>query len=134
MEQTAEEKLQKAEREFRDRMMAEMEERHHLSMEELREQQKTMMELYEERRAELLRQNEGMLGAVGRLHAENEKLKQENAASMAAYMNLEQKMKQKEQEIRLHMELIERESSRRIKDLEQKLVDKRAKSKVKSKR
>lgn len=145
MEKTAEERAQQVEREFRERQMAEMEHRYERTIEELKqqhqqalhgmkEQQKAAMELYNERRQELLHQNEGMLGAIGRLHTENEKLKQENAALMAAAIDNDRKAKQMEQQFQMHRELMERDAVRVAKELEAELDEERTKNKKKAKK
>lgn len=145
MEKTAEEKLQQAEREFRERQMAEMEHRYERTIEELKqqhaqnihdlkEQQKVAMELYNERRQELLHQNEGMLGAIGRLYNENQKLKEENSTLLAAAMDREQRLKQKEQEFQMRQELMERDARRIAKELEAELDEERTKNKTKAKK
>lgn len=81
-DQTAEEKLEelhKMQVEMLERRIKEQEEQHHVSLERERmdhqEQRKTMSVMFHERRDELLKQNDGMLGAIGRLHGENEALR-----------------------------------------------------------
>ena len=142
MEKTAEERAHQVEREFLERQIAEMDHRHQRAIEELKEQhaqalhamkeqQKVAMELYNERRQELLNQNEGMLGAIGRLHNENEKLKEENAALTAAAIEHDRKAKQTEQQFHMHREMMERDARRVAKELEDELAEERAKNKPK---
>jgi hypothetical protein len=81
-DQTAEEKLEKVHHlqlEIQERRIQELEESNLRSLEREKmdhhEQRKAMSDVFNERRQELLKQNDGMLGAVGRLHGENETLK-----------------------------------------------------------
>lgn len=83
-EQTAQEKLEELHKfqvELLERRIKEMEEQHHLSLEREREdrqeQRKAAAELFHDRQQELTKQNDGMLGAIGRLHGENESLRKQ---------------------------------------------------------
>lgn len=81
-DQTAQEKLEQVHQmqlELQERRIKELEDHNQVSLERERmdhqEQRKAMSVVFQERREELQKQNDGMLGAIGRLYGENEALK-----------------------------------------------------------
>jgi hypothetical protein len=105
----------------------------HLEREEHHEQRKIAAHAFEERRQELIHQNDGMLGAIGRLHSESESLKGELSKWKSLAMEAQEKLDRSKADAEVMVEQFHakyeaaidqerRESALRVKDLERQLA------------
>ena len=106
------------------------------------EQRKQMQADFDERRREFERQNDGMLGAIGRIHAENESLRakladsehiceQERLKSEAMNRMTDARLMEHQAEHDRHVSDVKADAERRIKELEKQLAAAKAKSRKK---
>jgi hypothetical protein len=104
------------------------------------EQRKQLQADFEDRRREFERQNDGMLGAIGRLHAESEGLRkkldeaearyqQQCLKSEAAMREVEARIQEHQAEHDRHVSDVKADAELKIKDLEKQLAAAKARSK-----
>lgn len=82
-----------------ERMQEEHERRLQLCLETAEVRIKEMRDSFEERKKDLLSQNDGLLGAVGRLHAENEDLKKKIASLEPALCKARESLDRADKEV-----------------------------------
>jgi hypothetical protein len=138
-EQSAQEKMEdvyKLQIQLQERRIREIEESYQRALEIERqdhmEQRKAAVEVFNERRQELIHQNDGMLGAIGRIHTENEKLKTEASDLTAAVLDLGRKLEAEKKQASMDaqraeqiIQLVKEKSQAEIQDLKAKLYEKR---------
>lgn len=110
---------------------------------EYQERLKETVQDYNDRKEDLVAQNDGMLGAIGRLHAENQTLKQTLMDAQSRMKRLEEDLDQVHNHVQAQMEeahlrmdekvgRIKEEAAREIKDLKRQIEDLKGKAKKKA--
>lgn len=110
---------------------------------EFDERRKECQQNFNDREKELLAQNDGMLGAIGRLHSENQTLKQDLLQAQMRAKKYEENMEQMTHQAHIQVEeahlrmdervnRIKEEAAREIRDLKKQIEELKGKGKKKA--